>query len=109
MWDGGSPSYYTHDWNGSTDYTTWSPQIEFMNLVFMQKEAYKLNPRFWFEFSVWDGCQKNPPYLSKDEYYRRQGQSYNPQRYGGFVQFGMWLLRPRRCGSSADGSNPPRR
>ena len=95
MWDGGSPSYYTHDWNGSTDYTTWSPQIEFMNLVFMQKEAYKLNPRFWFEFSVWDGCQKNPPYLSKDEYYRRQGQSYNPQRYGGFVQFGMWLLRPR--------------
>ena len=35
MWDGGSPSYYTHNWNPSTDYKTWSPQIEFMNDVFL--------------------------------------------------------------------------
>ena len=41
MWDGGSPSYYTDDWNGKTDYIVWSPQVEFMNLVFMQREAFE--------------------------------------------------------------------
>ena len=56
MWDGGSPSYYAHNWNPSTDYTGWSPQVEFQNLVFMQNEAYRLNPKFWFELSTWDGC-----------------------------------------------------
>ena len=60
MWDGGSPSYYTDDWNPKTDYIVWSPQVEFMNLVFMQREALQLNPRFWFEFSVWDGYHADP-------------------------------------------------
>jgi len=98
MWDGGSPSYYTHDWNPSRDHTVWSPQLEFMNLVFMQREAWKLNPRFWCEFSVWDGYsgpeseKKNP---APRTLYRLKGQTYDPTRYGGFVQFGMWLLRPR--------------
>ena len=100
MWDGGSPSYYTHDWNPSTDHTVWSPQVQFMNLVFMKAEALKLNPRFWFEFSVWDGYS-GPPKPGKKrnpaprEIYRMKGQTYNPARYGGFVQFGMWLTRPR--------------
>ena len=98
MWDGGSPSYYTHDWNPSTDYKVWSPQVEFMNLVFMQKEAYELNPNFWVEISVWDGYdgpereKRNP---SPRALYRLAGQTYDATRYGGFVQFGMWLLRPR--------------
>ena len=86
MWDGGSPSYYTHDWNPSTDYTTWSPQIEFQNLVFM------------LELSVWDGHDgptRGSQYTPKREVYRQRGQTYDPQRYAGFVQFGMWLLRPR--------------
>lgn len=99
MWDGGSPSYYTDDWNPKTDYIVWSPQVEFMNLVFMQREALKLNPRFWFEFSVWDGYHAEPKrqntYLSKRSVYRQAGQVYNPERYGGFVQFGLWLMRPR--------------
>ena len=99
MWDGGSPSYYTDDWKPRTDYTVWSPQVEFMNLVFMQREALKLNPRFWFEFSVWDGYHASPErekkYPSKRGVYRRAGQIYNPDRYSGFVQFGMWLMRPR--------------
>ena len=99
MWDGGSPSYYTDDWNGRTDHTMWSPQVEFMNLVFMQKEAFTLNPRFWLEFSVWDGYHTDPErqkrYPSKRSVYRQAGQTYNPDRYGGYVQFGMWLLRPR--------------
>jgi hypothetical protein len=98
MWDGGSPSYYTHDWNPSTDYTTWSPQIEFQNLVFMQQEAYRLNPEFWLEFSVWDGYDgptRASQYTPKRDVYQQRGQTYDPHRYAGFVQFGMWLLRPR--------------
>lgn len=98
-WDGGSPSYYTHDWNSSTDHTVWSPQVEFMNLVFMRDEAFKLNPRFWFEISTWDGYHADPErekqIPAKRNVYRRARQVYDPKRYEGFVQFGMWLLRPR--------------
>jgi hypothetical protein len=94
MWDGGSPSYYTHNWDGSTDYRVWSPQVEFMNLVFMQKQAYQLNPEFWYEFSVWDGYEPGED-NDKRLFYRDQGQAFTPERYGGFVQFGMWLTRPR--------------
>ncbi len=98
MWDGGSPSYYTHDWNPSADHTVWSPQIEFMNLVFVEQEAHRLNPAFWLEFSVWDGYDgpgRAKQYPPKREVYREKGQGYDPARYGGFVQFGMWLIRPR--------------
>ncbi len=98
-WDGGSPSYYTHDWNPSTDHKTWSPQVQFMNLVFMKGEALQLNPKFWYEFSVWDGHtgskkegKKTP---SKRAVYEMHGQTYGPTRYEGWVQFGMWLTRPR--------------
>ena len=99
MWDGGSPSYYTHNWNPSTDFTGWSPQVEFQNLVFMQREAYRLNPAFWIELSIWDGytggTHIRPEKNDKRKYYEGLGQTFTPQRYGGFVQFGLWLLRPR--------------
>ena len=98
MWDGSSPSYYTHDWNPSRDDTMWSPQIEFMNLVFMKDRAHDLNPDFWVEFSVWDGYdgpRREKQYPSPRTLYRMQGQTYGPERYAGYVQFGMWLLRPR--------------
>ena len=97
-WDGGSPSYYTHDWNPSTDYTVWSPQVEFQNLVFIHRQALKLNPKYWLEFSVWDGYdgpRREKRYPSPRTLYRLKGQTYGPARYGGYVQFGMWLLRPR--------------
>ena len=94
MWDGGSPSYYAHNWNPSTDYTVWSPQVEFQNLVFMQNEAYRLNPKFWFELSTWDGYAPTEP-NDKRKYYADRGQRFTPERYAGFVQFGMWLTRPR--------------
>jgi hypothetical protein len=98
-WDGGSPSYYTHDWNPSSDYKVWGPQIQFMNNLLVQREALRLNPRFWYEFSVWDGYHSNAEreerYPAKRGVYRRAGQTYNPARYSGFVQFGMWLMRPR--------------
>jgi len=93
-WDGASPSYYVQSWNPSTDYNVWSPQIESMNWIFMQDEAYRLNPNFWFELSVWDGSQpKNA--TDKRTFYAKQGQTYTPERYAGVVKFGMWLMRPR--------------
>jgi hypothetical protein len=93
-WDGGSPSYYLHNWMALTDYTLWSPQVETMNWVFMLEEVQKARPDFWFELSTWDG---NSPGQGNDKrmFYVRQGQLFGPQRYEGFVQFGMWLTRPR--------------
>jgi hypothetical protein len=93
-WDGGSPSFYVYNWAAVTDYTVFSPQVETMNWVFMQSEALRLNPRFWFEMSVWDGhepTQEN----DKRKTYAKSGQRFTPERYGGMAQFGMWLLRPR--------------
>lgn len=93
-WDGASPSYYLMDTTSITDDTVWSPQIEAMNWVFMLDEAYRLNPDFWFELSVWDGYQPGRP-TDKRAWYAKQGQTYTPERYAGMVKFGMWLLRPR--------------
>ena len=97
MWDGGSASYYMHDWCPTTDHTTWSPQIEFMNAVFMLREGYRLNPEWWHELSTWDGHEwpwrKKTP--SKTTVYETSGQVWNPARYQGFLQYGLWLLRPR--------------
>jgi hypothetical protein len=98
MWDGGSPSYYTHDWNPSTDYKVWSPQIQFMNMVFIKRRVLEMDPEFWFEISVWDGYDgphREQKYPSPRTLYRQRGQEYNPTRYRGFVQFGMWLMRSR--------------
>jgi hypothetical protein len=93
IWDGGSPPFYTHNWDQSTDFTLWSPQVEGMNWVFMLQEAYKTNPEFWFEISTWDGHvdQKD----DKRKFYESLGQVASPERYGGMAQYGMWLLRPR--------------
>jgi hypothetical protein len=93
-WDGGSPSYYLHNWMAITDYTLWSPQVETMNWVFMLEEVQRTRPEFWFELSTWDG---NTPDQGNDKrkFYIRQGQRFTPARYEGFVQYGMWLTRPR--------------
>jgi len=98
VWEGGSPSYYTHNWNPSSDFRVWSPQVESQNWVFMLRQAYRDRPNFWFEISIWDGNPANPAkskYGGKMDFYRKQGQTWSPARYAGFVQFGLWLLRPR--------------
>ena len=69
IWDGGSPSYYLHDWSPISDFRVWSPQVESMNWIFMLKEARRINPDFWFELSVWDGGVK------KHKWYEEQGQT----------------------------------
>jgi len=97
VWNGGSPSYYTHNWDASTDYRVHSPQIESMNWVFMLKEACAERPDFWLEMSVWDGNNAGKPKAGsrKKDFYLSKGQAWSPERYAGFVQFGLWLLRPR--------------
>jgi hypothetical protein len=93
-WDGASPSFYVFNWSSITDYTVFSPQIEAMNWVFMLDEVKRSNPNFWFELSTWDGHEAA---LANDKrkFYERVGQQFSPERYGGMVQFGMWLMRPR--------------
>ena len=46
VWDGGSPSYYLHNWMAITDYTLWSPQVETMNWVFMLDEIQRTETEF---------------------------------------------------------------
>ena len=127
-WDGGSPSYYTHNWNDNRDHWVFSTQVQSMNWVFMLDEAWSVNPDFWFEISVWDGNearawmeglgverperlaeassrvltmerrrQLSPRLLKKSKALQvmAEGQTYPPERTAGWVQFGMWLLRPR--------------
>ncbi len=94
VWDGSSVSYYTHDWNPSTDYKLWSPQIQAMNWIPALEEALEDDPEYWFEMSVWDGHQYKDG-SGKREYYASQGQTYGPERYAGYAKYGMWLLRPR--------------
>jgi hypothetical protein len=93
-WEGGSAPYYVFNWSAITDFTVYSPQVEAMNWVFMQNEARRLSPDFVFELSTWNG---NEPGLPDDKlvYYRKLGQNYHPERYAGYVKFGMWLTRPQ--------------
>jgi len=105
IWDGGSPSYYTHNWCPNRDHWVWSTQVQSMNWIFMLDWVYKVKPDFWWEISIWDGngggwtpdAGYTPKLLKKSKacQYMKDGQSYTPERFLGWVQFGMWLLRPR--------------
>jgi hypothetical protein len=105
IWDGGSPSYYTHNWNDNRDHWVFSTQVQSMNWIFQLEEAWKVNPDFWWEISTWDGnasnwtpqteCTPEMTKKSKACQYIRDGQTYTPDRHLGWLQFGMWLLRPR--------------
>lgn len=93
-WDGASVSYYVHNWMPDSDYTVLSPEIEAMNYVPELAEVRRSEPDFWFGLSTWDGQMSGQP-SDKLLFYADRGQTYTPDRYGGMVQFGMWLLRPR--------------
>lgn len=111
IWDGGSPSYYTHNWCDNRDHWVWSTQVQSMNWIFQLEEAWKVNPKFWFEISTWDGNEVgawmkglaagggkiDAELLKKSKalQYLKDRQDYPPARTLGWVQFGMWLLRPR--------------
>lgn len=108
IWDGGSPEYYTHNWNTITDYNEYSTQIETLNYNFMLDEALEINADFWFELSTWDGTNAlytpstdcstfsdstgNTP---KPCTYKALGQTVDEDRYEGWLQFGLWACRPK--------------
>ena len=95
-WDGGSPSYYVINVGDGNDFdfTFGSPQINWMGGPEILSEIYRAKPRFWFDLSIWDGNEPVGPVEAKRDY-AKFGQTFPPERYGGFVQFGLWLLRPR--------------
>jgi hypothetical protein len=104
IWDGGTPSYYTHNWCPNRDHWVWSTQVQSMNWIFQLDEAWKVNPDFWWEISTWDGnsgwtpaMEYTPDLLKKSKacQYMKDGQTYTPDRCLGWIQFGIWLLRPR--------------
>jgi hypothetical protein len=105
FWQGGSPSYYTHNWNDNRDHWVFSTQVQGMNWIFMLDRVYEVNPDFWWEVSTWDGNtggwtpdQGHVEELlgkSKACQYLKDGQTYTPDRHEGWAQFGLWLLRPR--------------
>jgi len=105
IWGGGSPSYYTHNWCDNRDHWVWSTQVQSMSWIFQLEEAWRVNPDFWWEISLWDGnssdwtdeteCTPEAIKKSKACQYKQDGQSYTPDRYLGWAQFGLWLLRPR--------------
>jgi len=97
--DGCSAVCYTHNWNTSRDHWIWSPQIECMNYLWQQRF---MPPDYYFELSVWDGNYHWYPDMGYDEIwlseskacqYMKDGQTYTPERYEGFIQFCMWLMR----------------
>jgi hypothetical protein len=93
-WEGASVSYYTDDWNPSTDFTVYSPGVGAGSLVPMLEQSERLRgDEYWFELSFWDGQTGDAK--GKDAYYRSLGQTYDPARYQGYVQLGLWLTRPR--------------
>ncbi len=89
-WEGASPEYYLNPWQGgSTDYTVFSPQVEFMNVKWQLDLVYKTHPDFWYEMSVWDGFPK------KRAWYASKNDPFTPERYKAWIQYTMWLTRPR--------------
>lgn len=95
FWNGATVEAYDNPWQSpKSPFTLWSVQTEMMNLVFQKQEAYKVQPEFWLELLFWDG---NTPGHPRDTYtdYAKQGVSYTPEVYGGWVQYSMWLALPR--------------
>ena len=119
-WDGASQPYYLNPSKAKiseADFWVMSPQVEFMNQVFINNQVYAENSDFWYELSIWDGfeaCSINdenpdadPPNLfcinnplggregNKRLWLESLGQKYSPERYKAWIQFGMWLMKPR--------------
>lgn len=95
IWDGAIAEYYDNHWQPQKSiWGAWSCQTEAMNMVLLKTEALKIKPEFWHEVIFWDG---NLPGKTNDRYttYTEKGFPPSPERYCGWVQYGMWLLTPR--------------
>jgi len=97
-WDGCSPSYYVINAGDGNDcdFKFGSPQTGWMGGPEILGEIYRAKPQFWFDLSIWDGNDESYSFgVNSIRDYAKFGQTFPPERYGGFVQFGLWLLRPR--------------
>ena len=101
-WGGSSLEYYLNPWQGGatpvTDYTVFSPQVEFMNTKWQLDLVYATHPDFWYEMSIWDGYEPDAPTdpaANKRYWYEQKGDPFTPARYKAWIQYGMWLTKPR--------------
>lgn len=84
-WDGSSPSRYLT--GGATDVRADSPQMVSMAGMPFVERRLQQDAGYWNEFSVWDG---EASYLAL-----KFPEGYSPERYAGWIQFCMWIERPR--------------
>jgi hypothetical protein len=103
-WDGGLPSYYDNHWQmpAKAICNVWSCQTECMNWVFMKELALKVNPEYWLELIYWDGDFSTfdaggnvLKYSMRGRFYNDLGFPPTPERYRGWIQYGLWLTLPR--------------
>jgi hypothetical protein len=94
VWGGASLPYYLNDWDDSTFYTVWSPQLEAMNYLPQLEQALTKNPGYWSEISIWDGHILKSK-KDKLQYFKAHEHELTECRYAGFSKFGLWLLTPR--------------
>ena len=95
-WDGASPQDYLDHFRVISDFQMYSVQVEAQNNKAAIDEAQATDPDYWNEVIVWDGYQAaSTP--NKREWWATLDppQTFTPTRYGGLVQFCMWLSRPR--------------
>ncbi len=81
-WDGGSVADYWSPLDG--DERVVCAQVSEMNNLLSQREAYRNNPKYWYEISIWDSFEGNTR------------KSYDtPALYRARIQFLMWTTCPR--------------
>jgi len=96
FWEAVSPSQYITTWNNNSDFTVYGPQTAAMNLVVQKQLFEKVNPKLFWEVSVWDAAfRPSPRAVEKPIKWRQEGQSFPWERYAGFVKWMMWIPRAR--------------
>jgi len=101
MFNGSMPELYDNDWQPEkTDYRPWSPQTEAMNYWAAQGWIFSRDPDFYWSTIIWDGERPGNVWrgrrsTSKTFSYVTRGQRWDFDRYAGWVQFVLWITRPR--------------
>jgi hypothetical protein len=98
-WDGTTPNLYI--WNNFEWYPfeTRSPQNYAMVYKMGQDIAESINANYWGEFSSWDGelfdGGDHESVSNAVLFKTTKGIDYNVDYYKGWVQWCMWMMRPR--------------
>ena len=101
VFDGTMPELYDNDWQpAKTDYRPWSPQTEAMNYASVLDRLFDIDPDLYWSSIVWEGGRVADVWRgrrgsSKTYHYITRGQRWDFDRYEGWVQFGLWVTRPR--------------